>query len=287
VQKKNRTQRIDQAKINQALENIYISPLEKCNLACQFCYTHKTNSILSPQTIKKFINRYKKHVNLKSIIFCGGEVFTLPKFVDLVNYCLKQGIFTTIITNGTIDKLDKINDPKNCQLLVSFDGPKSVHDQNRGLGNFDKSKKFVHHALALGFPVEIMYLISPKSFNKKLNICKLKNNFITIKTSAFDSSLNLPSLTKSQIIKIKKPFDFGCFQLSLQSNGSITACCESSKILANMHDPIKKIIDSFCQTLETCLKCQKCQGCTSPEFLCGYIKELNVNNCQDVVKLFS
>jgi sulfatase maturation enzyme AslB (radical SAM superfamily) len=52
---------------------------------------------------------------------------------------IDKDIFITIITNGTIDRLEKIKNPNNCQLLVSFDGPKDIHDQNRGNGNFDKS----------------------------------------------------------------------------------------------------------------------------------------------------
>ena len=287
MQKKNRTQRIDQAKIIESLENIYISPLEQCNLACKLCYTHKTKSILSNTQILNFITRYKKHVNLKSIIFCGGEVFLLPKFTQLINKLLAQNIFITIITNGTIDKLAEIKDPKNCQLLVSFDGPKAIHDQNRGLGNFDKSKKFVKHALKLGFPVEIMYLISHLSYGKKLNICKLKNNYITLKTKSLDKTLNNLPLSPEQIIKIKKPFNFGCYQLSIQSNGNITPCCEVLTPIANIKNQIPTIVTNYKKLLTTCLKCQKCLGCTSPEFLCGYIKELNVKNCQDVVKLLS
>jgi len=220
-------------------------------------------------------------------MFCGGEVFLLPKFTQLVNKLLAQNIFITIITNGTIDKLAEIKDPKNCQLLVSFDGPKSIHDQNRGAGNFDKSKKFVKNALKLGFPVEIMYLVSPLSYGKKLSICNLKNNYITLKTKSFDNTLNNLPLSPDQIITIKKPFNFGCYQLSLQSNGDITACCESLTAIADITDNPKNIINNFKNTLLPCQKCQKCLGCTSPDFLCGYIKELNAKNCQNVVKLLS
>lgn len=103
----------------------------------------------------------------KSIVFRGGEVFTLPDFTKLVNTLLSQKIFITIITNGTIDKLREISDPKNCQLLVSFDGPPKIHDANRGKGNFAASQAFVKHALALGFPVEIFFLITQDSYPYK------------------------------------------------------------------------------------------------------------------------
>lgn len=287
MQKENRTQRIEQTKIIESLENIYISPLEGCNLACKLCYTHKTRDILTNTQILNFIKRYKKYVNLKSIIFCGGEVFLLPKFTQLINKLLDQKIFITIITNGTIDKLNEINDPKNCQLLVSFDGPQEIHDQNRGPGNFQKSKKFVKHALDRGFPVEIMYLVTPQSYKYlRSTIYDLKTNFITLKTTSFDKSLQNKPLTIKQIKTIKSKTNFGCFQLSLQSNGTITPCCEIMTPLANMSDSIPKILKNYKKLFDTCLKCQKCLGCPDSNFLCGYIKELKAKNCQEVVKLF-
>jgi len=221
VQKEYRTQRKYQAQITWALENIYISPLELCNLKCQYCYTHKTKNILSNRQILSFIRRYQKHVKLKSIIFCGGEVFTLKNFPRLVNKLISQGIFISIITNGTIDVLKKIKDPRNCQLIVSFDGPEKIHDQNRGQGNFAKSKKFVDHALKLGFPIEIFYLITKDSYPYKDSLPSSfpQNIHFTYLTD------RLGSLNFDQIKNIREnysvfpPKNFHCSQLSLESDG--------------------------------------------------------------------
>ena len=244
------------------LENIYISPLELCNLNCQYCYTKKTKNILSNQQILSFIRRYQKHTKLKSIIFCGGEVFTLKNFPRLINKISSLGIFTTIITNGTIDKLIKIKDPRNCQLIVSFDGPKNIHDQNRGLGNFQKSINFVQHALTLGFPVEIFYLITKDSYPYKdsFNIFNLKKTYLTDR---------LNSLSPNQLKDIRQNYpcypskNFGCSLLSLQSNGKIYACCESSKPIASISDPIKKTVTKFINltTLNPL--------CSDPDYFCG------------------
>lgn len=281
MQKEYRTQRIDQTKIISSLENIYISPLELCNLHCQYCYTNKTKSILSNRQILSFVRRYnnflenrsydfltkfrsqqffsdiqrgnalagdKKFVDeklsLKSIIFCGGEVFTLKNFPRLINKLNSLGIFISIITNGTIDKLDKIKDPRNCQLIVSFDGPENIHDANRGSGNFTKSKKFVDHALKLGFPVEIFYLITKDSYPYKdsLDIFGLHKTYLTDR---------LGSLSLRQVLEIRQnypvfpPKDFGCSQLALQSNAKFYGCCESLKPIASLHDPVKKIVENF------------------------------------------
>ena len=276
--------------IQSALENIYISPLELCNLHCQYCYTDKTKNILSNKDILDFVEKYQNFLNkksflLKSILFCGGEVFTLPDFPDLVNTLIQKGIFITIITNGTIDCINQIKDPKNCQLLVSLDGPKEIHDQNRGLGNFDKSIKFIEHAKELGFPVEIMFLVTKDSYLYKdsFNVFDLPKTYLT------DRRL---SLTNEQTLDIKKNYqtfpdpNFGCFQLSLQSTGIITGCCESYLRLGTINDDPAIYVANFIKSLSVCSSCQKCGGCCDPDFLCGYKKELKLKTCQDVVQSF-
>jgi organic radical activating enzyme len=241
------------------LSSIYISPLEQCNLSCRYCYTKKTKNILTNEQILSFVKKYQALADLKSIIFCGGEVFTLPKFTDLINKLLDQHLFITIITNGTIDKLDQIKDPHNCQLIVSFDGPQQIHDQNRGQGNFLKSQQFVNSALQKGFPVEIFYLITQDSYpyKDKLNIFNLPITYLTDR---------LGSLTDAQIKDIRQnypcypPRNFGCSMLSLQSDGKFYGCCESVRPLGSLADPFDKIINNYLKVYNPI--------CSDPDFHC-------------------
>ncbi len=333
-----------------ALENIYISPLELCNLNCTYCYINKTRWILTNRQILSFVRRYQSFLNnfrsddfsstlkvampspekknsykklrsndffstlnvvthspekknyyeelkLKSILFCGGEVFTLKNFVRLVNNLNSKGIFITIITNGTIDKLEKIKDPRNCQLLVSFDGPEEIHDANRGKGNYQKSLDFVRHALKLGFPVEIFYLITkdsypykdslPVTLAKALNLQNPKDLPFTYLTD------RLHSLTLPQVMDIKKNYrtypgrQFGCYQLALQSNGHFYGCCESSKSIGKLSDRLETVVKNFVNSLSPCAKCGQCSGCCYPDYLCGYKQELKVPHCTDVAAKFA
>jgi organic radical activating enzyme len=242
-----------------SLENIYISPLELCNLRCLYCYTKKTKSILTNDQILNFIDKYP--LPLKSIIFCGGEVLTLKDFPTLVNLLIKKNIFITIITNGTIDRLDEIDDPRNCQLIVSFDGPEEIHDANRGAGNFIKSKKFVAKALKLGFPIEIFYLITKDSYpyKDKLNIFGQHITYMTDR---------LNSLTSEQVKDIRHnypcypPADFGCNMLSLQSDGRFYGCCESTKSIGSLTDSIDQVIEKYTKLIKTH------PLCSDPEFKC-------------------
>lgn len=267
-----------------SLENIYISPLELCNLNCKYCYTKKTKNTLSNRQILSFVRRYNKQLvirncQLKSVIFCGGEVFTLKNFPSLVNNLISKNIFITIITNGTIDKLDKIKDPKNCQLIVSFDGPQKIHDQNRGQGNFVKSKNFVEHALKLGFPVEIFYLITkdsylyrdsfPKFLSKALKLHSSKELNFTYLTD------RLGSLTSRQVKNIRQnypvypPKNFSCAMLSLQSDGKFYPCCESNKAIGSLSDPLSKILLNY-STIYL-----KNPLCPDPDYFCNFKNEVN------------
>lgn len=276
-----------------AIENIYISPLEGCNLNCKYCYTNKTKNALSNKQILDFVKKYDDVLisdkqKLKSILFCGGEVFILPKFSELVNELIEKDIFITIITNGTVDKLSEIKDPSNCQIIVSFDGPKEIHDKNRGLGNFEKSINFVQHALSLGFPVELFFLITKDSYEYKdsFDVLGLPKTYLT------DRRL---SLSPAQALDIKKNYrtfpdkNFGCFQISLQSDCNITGCCESNKSLGTITDDPYLFISNFVKSLNLCSNCSlsnKCHGCCEKDYLCGYKKELSLDSCLDVVKSF-
>ena len=265
------------------VENLYISPLEICNLNCRYCYTKKTKNRLSNSQVLSFVSQFP---NLKSIIFCGGEVFTLADFPDLVNQLISQNIFITIITNGTIDRLTEIKNPSNCQLLVSFDGPKDVHDYNRGSGNFDKSSNFLKHALDLGFPAEIFFLITKDSYpyRRTFNLFNLPKTYLVDR---------LGSLTPAQTKNILKNYStypnkkFGCFQLSLQSDGLVYGCCESAITLGTLTTDPQILIKNFHQLLSPCRKCQLCQGCVDPKFFCHLCRDLKQKSCKDVVKLLN
>ncbi|MCL4338291.1 radical SAM protein [Patescibacteria group bacterium] len=74
-----------QRHLDQVLGHLYINPLEKCNLRCKICYTRKTSPILKKEEILDFVSRYRKTHGLETVTFCGGEVFTLPYFPELVN----------------------------------------------------------------------------------------------------------------------------------------------------------------------------------------------------------
>ena len=128
--------------------------------------------------------------------------------------------------------------------------------------------------------------------NNDLNHFVKPFNLILSKISIIPPA-HLKKITKiiPQSIKIHYPTfpakDFGCFQLSLQSNGIITGCCESNKPLGKNTDNPKNYINNFIKSLLPCIKCQKCNGCSDSSYFCGYQKEFSLSDCQNVVQLLT
>lgn len=277
---------------NEVLTHLYINPLERCNLRCKICYTKKTDAILSDTQILDFIQRYNKTVPVKSVTFCGGEVFTLPYFTNLINTLTDQGRFISIITNGTVDRLDELSRPNAINLIVSIDGLPAYHDKNRGIGNFAKSSAFLQKAHTMGFHTEIFSIATADNYDAIDAFEKYMNSQLNFDISiTYHPRKPLSYLTRhpvSNVIGTVKGFDFltrdqmmrlmhtkktfppkelGCYQISLMSDGRVYGCCEGTAPIGTIRDDIKTIIKRLNQRLAICARCSQ------PDFVCG-IKDI-------------
>ena len=237
--------------IENSLSHLYISPLESCNLACKICYTTKNKNILSEKEIKSFISRYKNSCNLKMITFCGGEVFLLPYFCNLINFLISQNIFIQIITNGTIDRLSEIDNPNSVNIIVSIDGLEEYHDKNRGNGNFKKSLDFLKKAQSKGFHIEVFSIITRQNISKIDDFDFLNEDEILF---LMNTKQTFP------------PKNLGCYQISLMSDQNIYGCCEATNSIGKMNDNIEDIIISFRKSI---IVKNNDLGCCDRCFLCG------------------
>jgi MoaA/NifB/PqqE/SkfB family radical SAM enzyme len=289
--------KIIQNHLEETLHHLYINPLEKCNLRCAICYTRKTSPILSKAEILRFINKYNKSYPLKTITFCGGEVFTLPYFPSLINTLTDQGFFIQVITNGTIDRLDKITNPNSVNLIVSIDGLKDYHDANRGPGNFDKSMEFITKALSLGFHAEIFTIVTRQNYQTLDEFESFLFQFLGKKiavtyhprkpptylnhhpvSNTFGKVEGFDFLTDSEMIHLLQnrntfpPKNLGCYQIALSSNGSVYGCCEGITPIGTIDDGIETLIKRLKKIVTVPLKesCNRnCLGCSYPDFVCG------------------
>jgi radical SAM protein with 4Fe4S-binding SPASM domain len=100
-----------------------------CNLRCNWCYAKKTGYNLSDdmkfETAKTIIDIFHD-LKIKSIVLIGGEPTLYKNFFDVIDYCHKNEINVSIVTNALqcendhfIDDLKKHNIK---HLSVSFKG---------------------------------------------------------------------------------------------------------------------------------------------------------------------
>lgn len=284
----------------EVLKHLYINPLEKCNLRCKICYTRKTSPILTKEEILEFIDRYKNLQRIESVTFCGGEVFTLKYFPDLVNEINQSNIFVQIITNGTIDKLSYLLNPNLINLIVSLDGLPKYHDKNRGEGNFAKSISFLQKAKLAGFQTEVFSIVTKQNFKEVDHFEKLLENKLGYTVSVTYhprkplSYLQIHPISNivgeivgfdflaihemKWLMKKKKTFppkNLGCYQISLVSDGKVYGCCEGTVSLGTMKDDVKLLFERLEERLEIWEKnnrIKKCLGCSQPDFVCGIKK---------------
>jgi MoaA/NifB/PqqE/SkfB family radical SAM enzyme len=124
---------------------ISIEPTTACNLRCPECpsglrsFTRETGNLrvdFFSQTIDQL---YKDLCYL--IFYFQGEPYINPKFLDMVNYAHKKGIYTITSTNGHFlnDKNAKATVESGLdRLIISVDGTtQDVYEQYRIEGNLE------------------------------------------------------------------------------------------------------------------------------------------------------
>lgn len=125
---------------------ISIEPTTSCNLRCPECpsglrsFTRPTG-MLQDELFKKTIDELSDTL-LYLIFYFQGEPYLHPKFLELVNYASRKGIYTATSTNAHY--LNETNAKRTVEsgldrLIISIDGiTQEVYEQYRVGGNLEK-----------------------------------------------------------------------------------------------------------------------------------------------------
>ncbi len=138
----------------------------RCNLNCEFCYVgHKNYPELETSDLKKIIFKIYNEANVPSVSFTGGEPLLRKDIIGLIEYAHKIGLWTNLITNGTLLERDVVKSLKKSGLnsaQVSLEGPdKGIHDAITGIdGAFEKTIKGIKNLLEQGIPVHTNTTVS-------------------------------------------------------------------------------------------------------------------------------
>jgi AdoMet-dependent heme synthase len=137
----------------------------RCNLRCSHCYIAQPSaSELSTGEVKTVLDMLAR----KQCLFCtftGGELFTRPDAIALIDYATNRGFALTIKSNGTLLTPAIIGALKSlCVMEVHVSvlgGTADVHDGITGVpGSFDAVWKAVDRMSTMGINVVIMSVIT-------------------------------------------------------------------------------------------------------------------------------
>lgn len=146
----------------------------RCNSHCKYCDVpdFKTKELNTKQILKIVDEAYS--LGNRVIVFTGGEPLLREDIGAIVNYCKKKGIYVALTTNGSLVK-KRINDIKGIDMLqISFDGPKEIHDFQRGKGSYNKVMEAVRAAKEHGIN-QIVLNTTITNYN-----CKLLDDIIEL-----------------------------------------------------------------------------------------------------------
>ncbi|NQU19301.1 radical SAM protein [bacterium] len=131
-------------------EHVYLSLTNRCNLQCKMCDIYKNpngeENELSTVEIKDIIIQMKQ-MGIEHLILSGGEPLLRRDLLEIVELAIGKNIeMVDIITNGMLlndDIIKKLINLRLNHITVSLDGLKSINDEIRGKGSFDKAERSI------------------------------------------------------------------------------------------------------------------------------------------------
>ena len=150
--------------LERPLDELAVELTVYCNLKCKMCSVWELQQHGVPFEIAEKMLRQARALGATTFTPCGAESFMRKDFLDLVELAHGLGYTTQdIVTNGTMitdEHLDRLQACPSVYLHISIDGPKDVHDDLRGEGNYDKSvetaRKCVERRIRVGLSGVLM-----------------------------------------------------------------------------------------------------------------------------------
>lgn len=143
--------------LTRPLDELAVELTVYCNLKCKMCSVWELKQHGVPFEVASKLLRQARALGATTFTPCGAESFMRKDFLDLVELAQALGYRTQdIVTNGTMitaEHLDRLEKCPSVYLHISIDGPKDVHDDLRGEGNYDKSVETARECVRRGIRV--------------------------------------------------------------------------------------------------------------------------------------
>ncbi len=145
------------------LDRIAMQLTTYCNLQCKMCSVWEGRQTGVPLELAKKLLRDARSLGARTFVPLGAESFMRKDFLDIVEYAHEIGYwYQPIVTNGTMitDRhLDRLAGCPSLKLHISIDGPRDIHDELRGEGNFDKAVATARECVARGIGIGLSGVI--------------------------------------------------------------------------------------------------------------------------------
>ena len=138
----------------------------RCNLNCDFCYVgNRDYGELVTRDVKRVVAKIITEAEIPSVSFTGGEPMLREDIEELVAYAAGIGLWTNIITNGTLLDRDRVQALKRAGLSsaqVSIEGPDALtHERITGQeGSFEATLRGIELLQQAEIPVHTNTTIS-------------------------------------------------------------------------------------------------------------------------------
>ena len=89
------------------IKDLCFEIIQKCPNNCMFCSSesnYNKHHIVDFETFKKTINHLISLGGVEEISFSGGEPMLHPNIYEMVEYCSKRGMKTTLYTSGIVPR---------------------------------------------------------------------------------------------------------------------------------------------------------------------------------------
>lgn len=259
------------------LEMAWLEVTELCNLKCVHCYEGKCHKKFDDSlSFDEWIDVIDQlsELNVKRIILIGGEPCCYRKIEDLIDYCGKKHIDTTLFTNATLmnDSLIDCLEKNKTRVKISiYGGDAEIHDKVTTIkGSFFKMDSNILKMRTKGIKMSASIILMKENQNELekikeyLSLRGIAYGGYDVIRNVFGGEQSEHAPTNANVVNQKyftKPnfiADFNTYQrnhfinscwfgkIALQENGNVLPCVFHRNVsMGNIRrNSIKEIINS-------------------------------------------
>ena len=137
----------------------------RCNKRCTYCkvWDTKEKELTTEEAIRMIDEM--AGMGCQRMGITGGEPLLRKDIGEVIEHSKEKGIFTGLVTNGSlvpkrIDEIDGLD-----LLQVSLDGPEEIHDMHRGEGSYKEAIKAIEIAKEKGLEVWVTTVLTKHSID--------------------------------------------------------------------------------------------------------------------------